>query len=109
MEVDTTADSTSLARVTEPRTSINSQGQFAEVLYPNPTVNQINIDFHENVIFEGDQEVDMKIVTLTGAVIATKKATSSQMSWDVSTLKSGVYFLNIETGTSVQQLKFLKM
>lgn len=106
-EVDTTTmDSTSLAMVTNLP---GSHQPIVNVIYPNPTANEINVVFSEYVNFDEDQAVEMKIISMTGAVVATKSASSSKMRWDVSSLNAGVYFIHIKTSTGTQQLKFFKL
>lgn len=66
-------------------------------VYPNPVSNILNIDSEEMLM-------NVSIFDLTGKAVALKG--SSQI--DVSGLKSGIYFIRIETQKQTQIIKFVK-
>ena len=66
--------------------------QFASVtLYPNPAVSSVTIDM-SNVNAE---VLRFDIYDITGSIINTYRADSVKQSLDISTLNSGMYYLNI--------------
>jgi len=66
--------------------------QFASVtLYPNPAVSSVTIDM-SNVNAE---ILRFDIYDITGSIINTYRADSVKQSLDISTLNSGMYYLNI--------------
>lgn len=70
-------------------------------IYPNPVGDQLNIQSAEKI-----QEV--KIFNLTGQMVSTSKANSNSTSINVSTLKEGIYLVQIQTEKGVQTSKLAK-
>ncbi len=66
-------------------------------VYPNPATEKITV--------EGFDDVKLKVTDLVGKTII---AESSVNSIDVSTLTSGIYFLNIKSGNEQSVVKFIK-
>ena len=70
-------------------------------VYPNPSsgIFSINYERARNI------EIDLKIVDVLGNVIHSKKLPQSEMTVDLSTEKSGYYFLVLENGDFVKSIK----
>lgn len=68
-------------------------------LYPNPTVNHLEI--------ETEEEIDhIKVYNQLGSEVSFKF--SSEKSIDVQSLPSGVYFIELKTANGVSRQKFIK-
>lgn len=66
-------------------------------VYPNPVT--------EKLFVEGVSEIKLKVTDLLGKVIIAESTTNTI---DVSTLNTGIYFLNINNGTEQNVVKFIK-
>lgn len=66
-------------------------------VYPNPTNAIINIELN--------REETIEVLNLLGEIILTTSLTKSHHSIDLSTLKSGIYFIRSSSG---DQIKFIK-
>jgi len=77
------------------------------LLYPNPTDDEINIEFNLN----NGGLTELTILDITGKQLksfnVTANAGKNLALIDVSELSSGVYFLNIQVGGVNQQLRFI--
>ncbi len=76
-------------------------------LYPNPTENILNLSSANNTI----SEVTISIYDMLGKLVKfeNNKAANSNISLNVSHLKSGLYFITIESKEGFKQnLKFVK-
>lgn len=69
-------------------------------LYPNPVANTLNVDLPSNVLME-----KAVFYNALGQII---KESDKEVSWDVSSLPTGVNFIKIYTDSGVKQLKFIK-
>ena len=72
-------------------TSVNFNNLTSCVIYPNPTRDKINIDFPK--FYQG--KLVISIYNLTGEIIFTKTLNNNTRSLDISSLKSGCYFISI--------------
>ena len=70
-------------------------------IYPNPVENKLNLP--ENLLINS-----VKIITISGSVIAKYQILPDQNSIDVSGLKQGIYFLEIESEKAMKVIKFVK-
>lgn len=68
-------------------------------IYPNPTVDYINIKSTSRVI-------SVKIIDLSGKTVASKKSADNQV--DVRNLTKGTYIINVETENGTETKKFIK-
>jgi Secretion system C-terminal sorting domain len=66
-------------------------------LFPNPVT--------EKLFIEGISEGNVKVINLVGEMIIEKNNTNSI---DVSSLNSGIYFLQITSGNVQSVIKFIK-
>lgn len=76
-------------------------------LYPNPTKNILNLSSANNIL----SEVTISIYDMLGKLVKfeNNKAANSNISLNVSHLKSGLYFVTIESKEGFKQnLKFIK-
>lgn len=73
-------------------------------LFPNPTSDQLTISFSTTI-----NSGVLQIISLTGQVIQKETIVSrTDMTLDVSSLKSGIYFLKTISEEGQQLLKFIK-
>ncbi|HQU60587.1 MAG TPA: T9SS type A sorting domain-containing protein, partial [Saprospiraceae bacterium] len=83
----------------------NGVGQIE--LFPNPARQQLTVAFS---LPEGDR-VQVKVVSLAGAVLyseeASMEAGRQEVRLDVSTLQSGMYFLEVTSKGERQAKKFV--
>ena len=70
-------------------------------IYPNPTKNQINLQFPNQVTAD-----KIVILDLTGKVILTQTSFSNQV--DISQIANGLYILQAISGKEKYQTKFIK-
>ncbi|MCF8374485.1 MAG: T9SS type A sorting domain-containing protein [Bacteroidales bacterium] len=77
-------------------------------LYPNPVVNQINIDYTSS----NNDLADIKIFSLNGKMVYTESIEITQgrntLSYDVTHLPQGIYILTLSNGNSTQEIKLVK-
>ncbi|MEP4531670.1 MAG: DUF5123 domain-containing protein [Cyclobacteriaceae bacterium] len=78
--------------------SLNPVNDLASI-YPNPTVDFINIGV--------DGDVNIQIFSLTGQKILTKEIANNEK-LDIRSLKAGVYVLKVSNSTEVQTINFVK-
>jgi len=69
-------------------------------LYPNPVANTLNLELPSNVSME-----KAVFYNALGQII---KESNNEVSWDVSSLPTGVNFIKIYTDSGIKQLKFIK-
>ena len=89
-------------------TEINENSGLQDVsIYPNPATDMINVALSS----ENDQNVNFKIIDMTGKVImaesANHSAGSSTYQFSVNNLAKGFYFMNIETNSGKTIRKFI--
>ena len=71
-------------------------------IFPNPTKKELNIQYTNGLV---DQ---INIITLDGKTIFTKKETSNYFIADVSSLKSGMYIIEVISQNSSVKKVFIK-
>ncbi len=71
-------------------------------LYPNPSTNNLNIEFNFGLI----QRIE--ITDLSGKLVKTLSCNNSKLEIDISNLSSGIYFLNGISDQRVFRKKFVK-
>lgn len=79
----------------------NSKGLF--VLYPNPAKNMVNIDFTKNTA----NTVSISVSDISGKTVLAKNISNGENSFDVSSLTSGMYFVNIKADNKQQIIKLM--
>ena len=76
--------------------------------YPNPFTEEINIEF----FMETEEHVTIEIFDITGKRVSTllDKVTSGKQEivWNGASLKSGLYFVSVETGTRREIAKVIR-
>lgn len=90
--------------ISRSSTATLGNGEFALAegvkLYPNPTSHTLQLELPDNVVLE-----KAIFFNALGQVI---KETTSETSWDVSALPTGVNFIKIVTDSGIKQMKFIK-
>ncbi len=71
-------------------------------VYPNPTENQLNINFSKGII------KDISINDINGRTVKNMMVDNSQIVLDINDLNSGIYFLNINTDNGNLIKKIIK-
>jgi len=72
----------------------------AIALYPNPATNKLSLNVPAGINIEK--------TIFYNALGQQTQATTGETSWDISGFASGVYFVNVQTNSGTQQLKFIK-
>lgn len=73
-------------------------------IYPNPTSNQINLSFENNL-----EKANLKIVSILGQTVLEKQNVSgNNLNIDVSNLAKGVYVVQVLNRNSITNTKFIK-
>ena len=83
--------------------NFNINTKFNVILFPNPTLNTLNIKLPENKNFEIHK---IAIVNLLGQTVFENVKNDSTI--DVSTLQKGIYILNLKTNDGDWNGKFVK-
>ena len=85
-------------------TGLNEAMSFNELqVYPNPATNSLTLSF------DSPNEISYSILNMLGEVLKKEKLISSSNKLDISSLKDGVYFLQImEGGNSFRIQRFVK-
>ena len=72
---------------------------------PNPATNVLNINGISSIM----KASTISITNIEGKVVASKEVTSnSSQSFDLSTMKAGIYFVNVYHASGVETVKFIK-
>jgi hypothetical protein len=80
-------------------------GSFDVVLYPNPVVDRVNLEFIGNM----EEKVQLTITNSAGQpVMEVEEAATDRIRLDISMLPSGVYYVDIITGDKHLVKKFVK-
>lgn len=74
-------------------------------LYPNPTSDYLRIKVSD---FKANDHVQLTLMTLNGQIVKSYDVQSSEEIMDVASLKSGLYFIQIQDGTTRSMEKFVK-
>lgn len=70
------------------------------VLYPNPASNRVTLEVPQGITVEK---------TIFYNTLGQKvKQTSSEITWDISSLSTGVHFMTVYTDQGTKQIKFIK-
>ncbi len=90
----------------EKSAKLFSEGSLSLKVGPNPVKNILNL----YTTGLENKRLTISVVTVSGIVIKTIQKTSGQtMQMDVSSLKSGVYFLKVLSGDKVLYTQFVKL
>jgi hypothetical protein len=96
-------------KVTINTTGINSTASYnATSVYPNPTINTINLTFETQ---GSEKAAVIEVIDITGKVLIAnsyKLLANSQITIDVSTLAQGMYFVRVVTDNETQVVRFIK-
>jgi Secretion system C-terminal sorting domain/Beta-propeller repeat len=73
-------------------------------LFPNPTTNNLNLTFEENLV-----KASLKITSILGQTVLEKQNISgNNVSLDVSGLSMGTYIIQVKNANSINTSKFIK-
>lgn len=81
--------------------SLNNQPDLGFNLYPNPVSSFLNIN--SKILIHS-----FEILTLTGQRLFLEDVFNKQLTFDISSLPSGTYFIKLKTDSSNNTLKFIK-
>jgi len=89
-------------------TSINESSLGEINIFPNPANNTLNVDLANY----SDQKVNIKLYNTVGELVKTlnNNASTQFVTIDLADVKSGIYFVNIQTenGTTVRKISVIK-
>ena len=96
-----------LTIVENSMTSIDqNQSKFSVIIYPNPAVNILNIEY-QNIAIK-DIPV-FEFIEIHGQLVRKVSPDPPGIEVDISTLPVGLYILKITTGNKYEVVKFVKM
>lgn len=73
-------------------------------IYPNPTSNNLNLSFENNL-----ENASIKIISILGQTVLEKQNISgNDLTLNISNLSKGIYILELYDGFSVSKAKFIK-
>lgn len=78
-----------------------TENQIAVDIFPNPTSSVLNI------VTGLQTETEFKVFDVEGKLVHEKKATSPMVQFNTSELQNGVYFLTVNSGSSVARKRFV--
>jgi hypothetical protein len=81
--------------------SINDIEDLSFILYPNPAINQINIQSKSNI-------ENLSIIDLMGRTVKQQIPNSNESSLDVSDLSRGIYLVKLNFGEKEAVTRFIK-
>ncbi len=88
--------------------SINETASFAASIYPNPVLNNLNLNFSSDKAMT----VQVEIINNEGKVITTQQmqvaAGASTQSINTAALSNGAYYLRLVSAEGEEELKFVK-
>lgn len=74
------------------------------LIYPNPTSKDLNLSFKNNL-----NNANIKIISITGQIVLEKQNISgNDFNYDVSSLSSGIYIIQLTDGNLITNSKFIK-
>lgn len=82
-------------------TSTQKLEQLAVKAFPNPVNNFLQIE-------TGEQISEINIFNALGQLVLTEQVNNSKNNFNVSTLTTGIYFVEVKTTTSIGTLKIIK-
>lgn len=75
------------------------------IVYPNPTNSEISIEG----ITESMQVNEISIFNIEGKVVANRNETDvTNFKFDLSSIKSGIYFVDVSHASGIETIKFIK-
>lgn len=80
----------------------NVNNNFSFNIYPNPSKNLITIDLEDN-----NKIIEVNIIDLFGRVVIKRKISTSNLVIDISNLCSGIYFVKINTVSSLSTKRLI--
>jgi hypothetical protein len=83
--------------------SIPEEAERTLQIYPNPAGEKLNINFNEQVV-----HAKLSVINLAGRVLLTQFCESEKAQLDISSLPSGIYFLQIMENSRNSFVKFVK-
>ncbi len=85
--------------------SLIEQSESKLALYPNPTINQVYINYHVNT----NDDFIISLVDLQGKLVYSKiiNKPNGQLIVDVSTFSDGIYFVNLKTNKANKTVKLI--
>jgi hypothetical protein len=88
---------------------IVQSSKFKVQCYPNPVVEMLNVE----CLMLNKGNVNLKILDITGREVATlmdgvKEKGEYTLKYDASDLRSGIYFVKVESGDGIAVGKFVK-
>jgi PKD repeat protein len=83
----------------------NADNKLSVHAYPNPSGYEFKLDVQTN----GEERIEVKVMDLHGRVIKVMQVSSGQSIQFGSTLKTGIYFVEVIQGKQKERIKLIKL
>lgn len=88
--------------VSSPGAGINETNKLSnDFIYPNPTTDELNITH----LTENDW---VRISDIHGKIVFQEKAIQSTLKIEIAHFDNGIYFIEVNTGSEIRKMKFIK-
>ncbi len=94
--------SSDMVNVRQSGTSSSTAFNQTFIVYPNPAINELNIQFSQN------ENGIVSILDITGKELISQTVNGNQISFQVENLTNGVYFVKLQTSKGSSVAKFIK-
>lgn len=93
-----------VSQAVSPCTGINTNvaSLSGMLVYPNPNTGEFTIELNNG------SEKAIDIMDLTGRIVVSDKSNSDKINFNINTLANGVYYVRIQSNTSVEIVKIVK-
>ena len=89
-------------------TTITQEGDFEVNVHPNPPINNVNV----HIVTQINGEAHVKLMDLSGRIVHNNSTTVvkgfNKRTIDVSSLESGIYFLQVQQDDQIKTMKLVK-
>lgn len=83
---------------------VNAHSLNGVIIYPNPLINKLNINFEMNIA----ENYYIQITNTIGQTIYSKDTLTQKQEIDLSFLKSGIYYLRVQNNSEQKVFKIIK-
>jgi len=74
-------------------------------IYPNPVTDKLNIELKD---FDSGERISIRIFNLNGMDVYSCNSTQTQLQFDMTALRSGIYYAEVKTDKQISLKKFVK-
>jgi hypothetical protein len=83
---------------------VNAHSLNGVIIYPNPLINKLNINFEMNIA----ENYYIQITNTIGQTIYSKDTLTQKQEIDLSFLESGIYYLRVQNNSEQKVFKIIK-